>query len=262
MWHFWVIAIHHLNMKTLSICMLAQEQPVFLQFFKICGKMFIKISWGRKHSEWKGYKMIGLFEIKVPTFSISCLHGRCTSELPKKEQKCSCCPGTTIQMLAGLSCCPTAAPPLVHRSEQVLYRVTQHHTDVSDTWYHLKRLLLFSFALAQPLSNPINVVQIQLTKQRCWVLEATESLCSPDDCADQTSSGYGAPFMCPQRHLCASPRTNREVSCLKEWCHWLKLTFFCYHPQISRVLIKNEFLIVLYKILPETIKPKSPLHCF
>lgn len=57
------------------------------------------------------------------------------------------------------------------------------------------------------------------------------------------------PLMCPQRHLCASPRSNRDVSWFKEWCHQLKLTFFRYHPKASRVLIINGHSIKFFFIV-------------
>lgn len=106
--------------------------------------------------------------------------------LPKYNHAVLC------EVLAGLSCWPTAVSPLGPRSEQVLCHIIRHHVDVSDTQCHLKRQLVFSFALAEPLVNTVSVVQIQLSKHRCWVLEATESLCSPINHADQTSADCGA----------------------------------------------------------------------
>lgn len=144
-------------------------------------------------------------------------------------------------MPAGLSCCPTAVSPFGARSEQVLCHIIRHQVDVSDTRRHLKRQSVFSFALAEPVVNTVKVVQIQQSKHRCWVLEATGSLCSPINCADPISADCGCSLRCPWRHLCfcASPRCNREVGYLKEWCHQLKLTLFCYHLETSRVWINS-----------------------
>lgn len=136
--------------------------------------------------------------------------------------------------------------------------VTRHHTDLSDTRYRLKRLLLFSFPLAQLLSNTTNLVQMQLTKHRCWVLEATESLLQPYRLCRPNLLRLWCPLMCPQRHLCASPRSNRDISCLKEWCHQLKLTFFRYHPKASRVLIKNSIKFLF--IVEFSQKQPNPNH--
>lgn len=95
-------------------------------------------------------------------------------------------------MPAGLSCCPTAVSPFGARNEQVLCHIIRHHVDVSDTRRHLKRQSVFSFALAEPVVNTVEVVQSQQSKHRCWVLEATGSLCSPINCADPTSANCGA----------------------------------------------------------------------
>lgn len=96
------------------------------------------------------------------------------------------------EMLAGLSCWPTAVSPSGRESEQVWCHIIWHHVDVSDTRCHFKRQLVFSFALAEPLVNTVNALLIQLSKHRRWVLEATESLCSLINCADQIPADCGA----------------------------------------------------------------------
>lgn len=84
--------------------------------FKIWGKMFIRISWGRKHTEQKGYKMIGLsLKLSYPHLGvcIRCFHVTCVSELPKQGTEMQLLPKYShpvlCEMLAGLSCCPIAA---------------------------------------------------------------------------------------------------------------------------------------------------------
>lgn len=108
--------------------------------FKICGKVLIKISWGRNHTEQKGHKIIGL-SLKLGYLHlgvcIRCLSVRCTSELPDQGAETHLLPKCShpvfCEMLAGLSCCPTAATPSGHRSEQVWYHVTTRMCQTPDT---------------------------------------------------------------------------------------------------------------------------------
>jgi len=127
------------------------------------------------------------------------------------------------EMLTELSPWPTAVSPLGYRREQVLCHIIRHHVDVSDTRCHLKRQSVFSFALAEPLVNTTNLVQIQLSKHKVlgcrgdWIPSKTHRLCRPN------LHWLWWSLRCPWRHLClcASPRCNRVVSYLKEWCHQL-----------------------------------------
>lgn len=192
---------------------------------------------------------------------------RCTSELPKQGTETQLLPRydhpVLCEMLAGLSCCPTAATPVVHSSKQVSYHVTQHHKDVSRHPIPLKKAVVVfictSSASKQPHQcspDPANQTKV-LGFRGNWIPLQPYWLCRPN------LLRLWYTLTCPQRHLRASPRSNKEVSCLQEWCHQLKLTFF-YHPKTSRVLIKNgcsiKILVAHSRILLGTTKPKSPLH--
>lgn len=144
-------------------------------------------------------------------------------------------------MPAGLSCCPTAVSPFGARSEQVLCHIIRHHVDVSDTWRHLKRQSVFSFALAEPVVNTVTSSPDSAKQTQVLGFRGNRIPLQPHQLCRPNLGQLWCSLRCPWRHLCfcASPKCNREVGYLKEWCQQLKVTLFCYHLETSRVWINS-----------------------
>lgn len=206
--------------------------------FRICGKMFIKILWSRKHSERRGHKRMG-FSLKLNYLHlgvcIRCLHVRYASRLPQQWIEMQLCDAGWAFLL------PYSCQSLWGQEWTGL--VSYHPAPCGRVRYPTppqKAVGVFictSWTCSQHRrSSPESAKQTQVLGFRGNRIPLQpHQLCRPNLGLLWCSLG------CPWRHLwfCASPGCNREVGYLKEWCQQLKVTLFCYHLETSRVWINS-----------------------